>query len=194
MAQKKCYSFNKIDFMGVLGLNHQRFIMSHRSIQKRKFMSVESQIAISLHAIAAMMWVGGIFFAYRVLRPCAMNMEPNERVQLWQAVFRRFFGWVWLFISLIVVSGYWLIMQDFGGLEQTPLYLKVMSGIGWLMIVIFAWLFFGPFAKFKIRIAQYELAEAGQIMNTQMRHLIALNLMLGTLEFIIGATGGYWPI
>lgn len=157
-------------------------------------MSVESQIAISLHAVAAMLWVGGIFFAYRVLRPSAMMLEPTERVQLWQKVFRRFFVWVWMFIGLIVISGYWLIMKDFGGLEQTPLYLKVMSGIGWLMVIVFAWLFFGPYAKFNIRIEQYELAEAGQIMNGQMRPLIALNLMLGTIEFIIGATGAYWPI
>lgn len=157
-------------------------------------MSLESQIAISLHAIAAMFWVGGIFFAYRVLRPTAMMLEPTERVQLWEKVFRRFFVWVWGFIGLVVISGYWLILKDLGGLEQTPLYLQIMSGIGWLMIGIFAWLFFGPFAKFKIRIAQYELAEAARIMNQQMRPLIAVNLMLGVIEFIIGATGVNWPI
>lgn len=157
-------------------------------------MSLEAQIAVSLHALAALFWVGGIFFAYRVLRPAAMLLEPTNRIQLWQKVFRQFFGWVWAFIAIIVVSGYGLLHTKFAGVETLPLYLQLMMGIGWLMIVLFGWLFFGPFAKFKIRIAQCELAEAGQIMNNQMRPLIAINLMLGTLEFIIGASGAYWPI
>ncbi len=52
-------------------------------------------VATSLHTVAAVLWVGGIFLAYRVLRPAAMALEPPQRLTLWADVFGRFFPWVW---------------------------------------------------------------------------------------------------
>ena len=49
-------------------------------------------IAITLHLLAAMIWIGGMFFAYMVLRPAAVEvLELPVRLSLWVAVFRRFF-------------------------------------------------------------------------------------------------------
>ncbi len=48
-------------------------------------------VATSLHTVAAVLWVGGIFLAYRVLRPAAMALEPPQRLTLWADVFGRFF-------------------------------------------------------------------------------------------------------
>jgi len=157
-------------------------------------MNLETMILTSLHALAAVIWVGGIFFAYRILRPAALSLEPRDRLILWEKVFRRFFGWVWFFILVLVVSGYWDWLTRFGSIEQVPLYLQLMEWVGWLMIALFIWLFFWPFAKFKIRVAQYEFAEAGHIMNTRMRPVIAINLMLGVIEVVVGASGPFWPM
>ena len=49
-----------------------------------------------IHHLAALIWVGGMFFAYVALRPAAMEvLDPPQRLRLWDAVFRRFFQWVW---------------------------------------------------------------------------------------------------
>ena len=49
-------------------------------------------IAISLHALAAMVWVGGMFFAYMALRPVAAKiLEPAVRLALWSRTLTRFF-------------------------------------------------------------------------------------------------------
>ena len=48
-------------------------------------------IAATLHLLAAVVWVGGMFFAVYVLRPAAGPMEPSDRVPLWQRTFAKFF-------------------------------------------------------------------------------------------------------
>jgi len=54
-------------------------------------------IARFLHVLGAVIWVGGMFFAYMALRPAAASLlEPAQRLPLWQETFRRFFFWVWL--------------------------------------------------------------------------------------------------
>ena len=46
-------------------------------------------ILIALHVLAAVVWVGGMFFAYMVLRPSAGLLVAPARVALWQRVFGR---------------------------------------------------------------------------------------------------------
>ncbi len=153
---------------------------------------MDTIIATSLHTVAAVLWVGGIFLAYRVLRPAAMTLEPPQRLTLWADVFGRFFPWVWGFIVLLVISGYWDWVTRFGDLNVVPLYLHAMQWVGWLMIGLFAWLYFGPFKTFRNYVQAGQFAEAGQVMNGKMRPVIAINLSLGVLEAVIGASGPYW--
>ncbi|PIU17095.1 MAG: hypothetical protein COT19_02630, partial [Gallionellales bacterium CG08_land_8_20_14_0_20_59_87] len=48
-----------------------------------------------IHLLAVLVWVGGMFLAYVVLRPAAVEvLQPPQRLQLWDSVFRRFFNWV----------------------------------------------------------------------------------------------------
>lgn len=152
-------------------------------------MNVASMLATSIHTVVAVLWVGGIFLAYRVLRPAAMELQPPQRLSLWVGVFSRFFPWVWAFIVLLVISGYWDWSVRFGDYERAPLYLHAMQLIGWLMIFLFAWLYFVPFAKFKGLVADSQFPEAGKLMNDKMRPVIAINLSLGVLEAVIGEIG-----
>ena len=48
-------------------------------------------IALLLHLLAAVVWVGGMFFAYVALRPAAAQLEPPARLTLWVGVFKIFF-------------------------------------------------------------------------------------------------------
>ena len=69
-------------------------------------------IAIGLHILAAVIWIGGMFFAYMVLRPVAASqLEPPARLTLWAACFDRFFVWVWLAVVLLPLSGYWILFS-----------------------------------------------------------------------------------
>ena len=105
-------------------------------------------IAIILHLLPAVIWVGGMFFAYMALRPVAASqLEPPARLSLWVGVFRKFFPWVFVAIALILGSGFWMVYAMFGGLAVTGLYVHVMLALGILMVLIFLHVYFAPFRR-----------------------------------------------
>jgi len=94
-------------------------------------------LAIALHVLSVVVWVGGMFFAYMALRPAAVEvLEPPLRLQLWVATFKRFFPWVWASVILILASGYWMIFSYYNGFSGLPLFVHVMNGLGLLMMAI----------------------------------------------------------
>jgi hypothetical protein len=51
---------------------------------------------LSVHNLAVVIWVGGMFFALVVLRPSAGHLDPAVCLALWERVLQRFFVWSWL--------------------------------------------------------------------------------------------------
>lgn len=148
-------------------------------------------VATGLHILAAVIWVGGMFFAVFVLRPSTVAFEPGERLALWGRVFARFFPWVWTSIALLLASGYWIIFAGKGGFQGLPIYLHLMQGIGWLMILVYLHLWFAPYARFKKAIAASEWPVAAANLN-KIRLAVTTNIGLGLLNAIIGASGRFW--
>ena len=148
-------------------------------------------IAIAFHVFAAVVWVGGMFFALLVLRPAAGGLEPPERLPLWGRVFSKFFPWVWCAVLLLMLSGYWMLIVHWGGFKGLPIYLHYMHGIGWLMVFVYLHLWFAPYKRFKKSLATGALPEAAKYLN-QIRWMVTLNLVLGLLNSLIGASGKYW--
>ncbi|MEK7716744.1 MAG: hypothetical protein AAB322_03200, partial [Pseudomonadota bacterium] len=69
-------------------------------------------IAISLHLLATIIWVGGMFFAYMALRPVAATLlPPAQRMPLWVQTFARFFPWVWAAVIILPATGYWMLYE-----------------------------------------------------------------------------------
>ena len=97
-----------------------------------------SPLMLGIHALAAIIWVGGMFFAYQVLRPSVPGIEPPpERLKLWDRVFAKFFHWVWIAVVALPTTGYWQVYADYGGFGGAGLHIHWMHGTGWLMIVLF---------------------------------------------------------
>jgi uncharacterized membrane protein len=61
-------------------------------------------LALALHILGAVVWVGGLFAANMCLRPAAGPLEPPTRLKLWSAFFAKFLPWVWLAILLLLAS------------------------------------------------------------------------------------------
>ncbi len=151
-------------------------------------------IAIALHVLSAAIWVGGLFFAHQVLRPiAAAQLAPPQRLPLWVGVFKRFFPWVWLSILLLTGTGYWMIFSVFGGMQSVGLHVHLMQGLGWLMILLYMHLYFGPFRRFKEAIITENWQEAGRRLN-QIRQVVGLNLGLGLVVIAVAAGGRYLPM
>ena len=148
-------------------------------------------IQVSLHILAAIVWIGGMFFAVLVLRPSAGPLEPPERLALWRRVFARFFPWVWLSLVVLLGTGYGMMFEGFGGFADSPLHVHLMLGIGWLMVLIYLHLWFVPYKRFKAALDAGDPPVAAKNLN-QIRWIVTTNLALGLINTVIGASGRYW--
>jgi uncharacterized membrane protein len=147
--------------------------------------------ALIIHILAAVVWVGGMFFAHQVLRPAAAGLEPAPRLALWSRVLGRFFAWVFVAIVLLLASGSALMDGVYGGFRGSGLYIHLMMGLGILMMLLFLHLYFAPWRRFRAAVSRQDWAEGGRQLG-QIRMIVTINLVLGLIVVAIGGSGRYW--
>ncbi|MEK9692549.1 MAG: CopD family protein [Rhodospirillaceae bacterium] len=148
-------------------------------------------LAVALHLIFALIWVGGMFFAVYVMRLAAGPLDPPERIALWDRGFKRFFPWVWLSIIALPLTGYYLIFEVYGGMANLPIPYHIMHMLGLVMILLFLHLWFAPYARFKKALDAEDIPSAGIQLNA-IRIIVTVNLYIGIINSMIGASGRYW--
>lgn len=146
---------------------------------------------IALHTLAALIWVGGMFFAYMALRPAAVKvLEPAQRSLLWCHTLSLFFLWVWLSIVVLLVTGYGMVGAYFGGMANVGWHVHAMQGLGLVMMLLFLHIFFAPYRRLKLAIEADDTAEATRRVG-QIRRFVGINLILGLIVVVIGSGGRY---
>lgn len=148
-------------------------------------------VVSTLHTLAAVVWVGGMFFAHMALRPALLAEEPATRLGVWVRVFPRFFAWVWLAVVLLPATGYAMVFVDFGSFEAAGYHVTVMHGLNWVMIALYVFLFFKPYQALKAAVADGDFPTGAKHMNS-IRRIVTTNLGLGTLVIIAGVSGRFW--
>jgi uncharacterized membrane protein len=148
-------------------------------------------IAFAFHHLGAVVWVGGMFGAYVCLRPAARELEAPQRLRLWRQYLQKFFPWMWASVLAQLLSGYWLLFTMYGSFAAAPLYINLMQAIGWVMIVFFVWLFYGPWLAFKRAADTQDLQAAAAHLN-RIRQIVLVNLPLGLIVVVIAGTGPFW--
>ena len=133
----------------------------------------------SLHVLAAVIWVGGMFFAWMVLRPAAVSeLQAPERLKLWTEVFRRFFKWVWVTLLVLPISGIGMWHMRFDGLDAAPRYVHIMAGLFLAMLALFLRIQLLQLPELKRAIAAQNWPEGGAALG-KIRRLVGINLLLG---------------
>lgn len=151
-------------------------------------------LALALHALAAVVWVGGMAFAYWFVRPVAgQALEAPARLALWSGIFARFFPVVWTSIAILLVTGYYMVLGPLGGFAAVGLHIHAMHGLALLMTAIFLHLYFAPWRRFRRAVTRIENDQAAAELN-RIRWLVAANLTLGIIVVLIATAGRYWPI
>jgi uncharacterized membrane protein len=147
-------------------------------------------IAISLHILAACIWVGGMFFAYVCLRPVAATvLEPAHRLTLWRGVFERFFKWVLLTIAILILSGHYMIAM-YGGMKLVGMHVHIMLLLGYIMFAIFGHVFFAPFKRLKLAVDQQDWSAGAAQLNI-IRKMVGINLAIGIVTIIVASAGRF---
>lgn len=148
-------------------------------------------IGLFFHILGAVIWVGGMFFAHQMLRPAVGPLDPAQRLALWRRVFARFFPMVWGAIVALLASGYAMVVWGFGGFAHIGAYVDVMQGLGIIMMLAFGHLYFAPWKRFRRALDAGDFAGAQRQLD-QIRRIVELNLVLGLIVVVVGATGPYW--
>ena len=148
-------------------------------------------IAIALHTLAAVIWVGGMFFAYVALRPVAARvLPPPQRLPLWAGTLGHFFLWVWISVATLLVTGYFMLFGVFGGFAGARIHVHLMHLLGLVMMLIYAHVYFAGYRRLRRHSEAGELEPAGRALG-QIRKLVGVNLVLGLLTVVIGSAGRY---
>lgn len=147
--------------------------------------------AMGLHTLAAVIWVGGMFFAHVVLRPSVTEMNPSMRLALWRRVFPRFFLLVGGAIVVLLTTGYGVLLTGYrGGIFGGNLHIDIMQLVGAVMILLYLFLVAGPFMAFRRAIEVNDLVAAATWQG-RIRAIIEVNLVLGLITTFIGAAGTF---
>ncbi len=148
-----------------------------------------SALALVLHVLSAVVWLGGMIFAHQMLRPVAVEvLEPPQRLTLWAGVFSRFFPWVWAAVVLLLATGNWMIFEVYGGFATTPIYIHIMYALGLVMMAVFFHVYFAPFKRLKAHVEAEAWPEGGAQIN-QIRRLVGINILLGVATVVVAAGG-----
>ncbi|TPW18421.1 MAG: hypothetical protein FD130_252 [Halothiobacillaceae bacterium] len=154
-------------------------------------MDLNIALAKGLHTLAAVIWVGGMFFAYMALRPVAATLlQPVQRLPLWAGVFAKFFIWVWCAILLLPATGFWMVFHLFQDMSSVGLHVHIMTLLGIIMILLFLYLFFIPYLQLRLALLDADLATAGKKL-AQIRVIVGINLVLGLVTVVMGSGGRY---
>ncbi|KRW61986.1 CopD family protein [Pseudomonas sp. TTU2014-080ASC] len=144
-------------------------------------------MSYSLHVLAALIWVGGMFFAWMVLRPAAVSaLEAPSRLKLWLAVFPRFFYWVWAAVIVLPVTGVGMMHLSFKGFHGAPRYVHIMMGLYLAMLALFLRIQVLQLPALR-RAVEAENWPAGGEALGKIRRLVGTNLLLGLLLVAIAA-------
>ncbi len=134
------------------------------------------------HLGAGIVWLGGMALLVLALRPVVIaQMAPPERLTLMSAVLSRFFVMVWLSITLILASGLWML--SVADMKLAPKGWHAMSGLGVLMCLIFAHIWFAPFHRLKTAVSAADWPLAAKALG-QIHSLVVINFTLGWLAVL----------
>lgn len=148
-------------------------------------------LAITLHVLSVIIWIGGTFFFYYFMRPVLKDLDPSIKIQLMCKLYSRFFAVTWVAIFIILFSGFWIVFNEFEGFQNAHLHIHVMLTLGTFMILLFCFLYVVPFKHLKEDFVKNDIQAASRDIET-IRKLLLTILILGFITTIVGTAGRYW--
>ncbi|RYY93912.1 MAG: hypothetical protein EOO24_25835 [Comamonadaceae bacterium] len=151
-------------------------------------MPIVSAVLLLLHLFAAAWWVGGMAVMHFAVRPAAVAvLAPPQRLPFMAATLGRFFAGVSMSVVLLLVSGFGLVGQS-GGMRNVHWSVHAMLGLGLVMMAIYGHIRFGVYPKLQRAVAAADWpAAAGRL--DLVRRMVAVNLALGVLVFVLAVVG-----
>ncbi len=142
--------------------------------------------ALILHLLATVIWVGGMFFAYKILRPACVDIATPVKMRLWVASLRGFFRWVWLAVFILPISGTAMAIKSHGHMLSAPWPVHAMLALGCLMILIFLIAYAGPWRLLQSSLLHSDWPDANLALG-RIRRAVGFNLLIGIVTIALAA-------
>ena len=127
------------------------------------------RVAVLIHLLGVIVWVGGMFFAHVCLRPvAAAQLPPPQRLPLLAAVLGRFFTAAGIAIVAILVSG--------------------LLRFGSAMMLIYLLIILRYYPRLTAAVEARTWPAGGAAMEV-IRKLVLVNLVLGVATIAIALSG-----
>jgi len=140
------------------------------------------ELLLLLHLLGAIVWVGGMFFAYFCLRPAAAQiLEPPKRLPLWSATFDLFLRYTAVAVIAMLLSGFTILFQV--GFRHAPTGWHIMMTLGLIMAAIFGYVYLSLYPRLRTHCEASAWPAAAEALNA-IRRLVALNLVLSLCTVI----------
>lgn len=148
----------------------------------------------TVHLLAIVLWIGGMFFALYCLRPALGALEPPQRIRLMHEVLRRFFDVVLIAAGLALVTGVWMIAGNARAAGKAgvglnmPLDWYVMAVLGMTMVAIFGHVRFVIFPRLQRAVAAQAWPDGAAALASIAR-AVTLNLVIGFVIIVVTRAG-----
>ncbi len=144
-------------------------------------------LVYTLHLLAALVWVGGMFFIWMIVRPAVVAaLQGPARLQLWLQILPRFFTWVWVAVVLLPITGVGMIQLQFTSFDTAPRYVQVMIGLYVVMTALFMRVHSLLLPELRQAVQAEQWPEGVAVLG-RMRRMMAVNLVLGLAVVAIAA-------
>ena len=138
-------------------------------------------LVLALHLLGMAVWVGGSASMLFVLRPSLNLLDQTQRVSVDLQSLRRFLRLVWHVMPIVLLTGWAMEIFREGGFANADWRINVMQGLGILMALVFAYVYFVPFRK-----ARRALRPKPAMFET-IRSLIATMLVIGVAIVLVAS-------
>jgi uncharacterized membrane protein len=148
-------------------------------------------VARAVHLLSVVVWIGGVWLVTTVLLPAIKQKPPDQWIDEFDAIERRFAPQARIAVLLVLLSGlYMLYAYDLWGRFADSHYwwMDLMVGV-W---VVFAALLFviEPLAAPRIRRLRGRMAPQAMLIRTMRMHRVLLALSLLAIFAAVGGSRG----
>jgi uncharacterized membrane protein len=147
-------------------------------------------IALSIHIVAIVVWLGGLFLLSVVLPPTIRDLDTKLAMSVWSRILSGFLVWGSASLIVIVATGVVLVNLRFGGFSHMPIVHRWNMMIGLPAIALYAYLYLVVWRRYH-RAMSCGDSQAAERSALAVRRVMGVILILGLGASVVSAAGHY---
>jgi uncharacterized membrane protein len=148
-------------------------------------------VALPIHIVATVVWLGGLFLLSAVLQPSIRHFDSKLVLSVWSQTLGRFLAWGSVSLIVIVATGIALVNLRFGGFSGMPTAHRWNMVLGIPAIALYAYLCFVPWQRYRRAMSRGD-SKAAETSVRAIRRIMAVVLALGLAASVVSAAAHYY--